>query len=302
MDSSNIDSPALALFNPPAPKPGLKNRPITHVPKHFVTRSVHNLRQGNFALFVVFCGCFVIFARALFGAGYDEAYSADADAAVAKHPSLLQRWGPHSQHALEQQWKKLRGRGEAGASGLWAKIRKEDEGATSTHLHQRAPGADALHWLRVMEDKAMVGLGRRQSASTTEAVPEPTAPADAAVVPGGESPAQAAHVAPPAPEHDISEDLDEHDVPDEDDLRNLKKAAPPTQSSNSESQHAVPPDARPQEAQPESRSEEAHVAESEAPPSSSAASAPRQAPPAVEVDPEHDDTGDEPVYHSPESK
>lgn len=301
MDGSNIDSPALALFNPPAPKPGLKNRPISHVPKHFITRSVHNLRQGNFALFVVFCGCFVIFVRALFGAGYDEAFSADADAAVAKHPSLLQRWGPHSQHALEQQWKKLRGRGEAGASGLWAKIRKEDEGATSTHLHQRAPGADALHWLRVMEDKAMVGLGRRPASSSTDAEPEPTAPADAAVLPGGQQPAQAAHAVPPAPEHDISEDLDEHDVPDEDDLRNLKKAAPPAQP---DARHAEPADARPAAAQSDAHSAP-HAAESAAPASSSAQSTAQQAPPPpppAEVDPEHDDTGDEPVYHSPESK
>lgn len=325
MDGS-LDSPALALFNPPV-KPALKNRPISQAPRHFISRSLHNLRQGNFALFIVFCGCavagplpcaviadvshscLVIFVRALFGAGYDEAYSADADAAVQKHPSLLSRWGPHSQHALEQQWKKLRGRSGTG-TGLWAKIRKEDEGASVAST--RVPGHDALHWLRVMEDKALVGFGRRAQDESAREDParatDAPGPADAAAE--GDVVADAVAQAPMAvdpphgharPEHDISEDLDEHDVSDEDDLRRAETPVVPVPVPvvrQLEEELAATAPANTPEASPEAQAEAAPAPDAD--PASPAIAAPQLSPASPEVDPEHDDTDDEPVYHRQE--
>ncbi|KZV86226.1 hypothetical protein EXIGLDRAFT_774825 [Exidia glandulosa HHB12029] len=294
-----IDSPALALFNPPAPKPALKSRPITQAPRHFVSRSLHNLRQGNIALFIVFCGCFVIFVRALFGAGYDEGYSADADAAVQKHPSLLSRWGPHSQRALEQQWKKLRTRDGTGA-GLWAKIRKEDEGSASSRIGGRAPGHDALHWLRVMEDKALTGLGRRaQHPADVAAEADPVADAVA------QAPLAARPEAPALPEHDISEDLDEHDVHDEEDHHGRENVQPAPVLKQHEESAAAPPPSPASDAPIQTPAASASAAAESASSSTTTASsssieAAQVSPSSPELDPEHDDTDDEPVYHKKE--
>lgn len=298
---SGIDSPALALFNPPPSQkqlPHAKSRPVSlslaHAPRTFVTRSLHNIRHGNAALLIVFVACLIIFVRALFGAGYDEGSSADADAAVQKHPSLLARWGPQSQHALEQQWRRLRSRGAS--SGLWAKIRKEDEHPHPHSTSEHGP----LHWLRAVEDRA---FGWHTSSSSS-AAPEqqPDAPAV-------QAPVQHVH----SPEHDISEDLDAHDAVDEDELHSSSasssslvasatEAAPPVQStsisipadSDSPREPAAPVPERvldtPSDDPASSAAPEPQPA---APP---AAAEPAYVPPA-EVDPEHDDTDDEPVYH-----
>lgn len=315
---SAIDSPAIALFNQPTSNPVHRASP-----RHFVTRSLRNIRQGNFALLIVFFGsvlrssvdgpldsslrcamlsCLVIFVRALFGAGYDEGYSAQADAASAKHPSLLARWGSQPQHAIEAQWKKLREkRSESTSAGLWAKIRKEDEGAASTPS-AKVPGEDALHWLRVMEDKALTGLGRK---------PRPDAPLahehDVAMHEAAD------HVQVPVsvPEHPITEDLDEHDAHDEDESAHshgdahvhphgdAHKGAPPVAPPVASDDHDHPRAASSPNApadSPESTNADA------SPPSSSSSEVAEEATPAPyspppSHDPEHeDDTDDEPVY------
>ncbi|KAH7108445.1 hypothetical protein BKA62DRAFT_22797 [Auriculariales sp. MPI-PUGE-AT-0066] len=290
---SAVDSPAIALFNQPGQQH--QQHQLKSSPSHFIARSLHNIRQGNIALFVVFCGCFIIFSRALFGVGYDEGHSAQADAASAKHPSLLSRWSG-SQHALEEQWNKLRDRGSGdGHAGLWAKIKKEDE--TSTTARPHVPGADALHWLRVMEDRALEGLGRKRVHIDDQS---------------GQI-----HIA--LPEHDISEDLDAHDAHDGDD-------------DNDEEEHKVArkfgrPDRDPKPAAPvavavapeDAAAAEQHPSSAEPEPVVTTPSDP--APPAASPSPtsqadaprdtsqstHHDDTSkedpdDEPVYHRDEHR
>jgi len=139
------DTPTLALYHISSPPPSPHHhhhhrRASTRSPHHFIRRSVYNLKQGNVALFIMFCGCLIIFLRALCGAGYDEALSAHADARIAKHPSLLARWGPQSQRLLEKQWKMLR---SSGGSGLWGKIKRDDaraaEAARLPPIDQQTP-------------------------------------------------------------------------------------------------------------------------------------------------------------------
>jgi len=235
------DATSIAMYNH-SPPPVYRAHSIAHAPRHFFQRSFKNLRHGNPTLFVVFCGCLIIFLRALFGAGYDEAYSADADAQIQKHPSILARWGPQSQQMLEQQWKNLR---KSSGQGLLGKIKKEDDGSAHRMFGEH-PAEDALHWLRVMEDKAMAGFGRRHAAPDGHAPPDhesnaepivapehveeraaaPVLPAPIPQVPAvQQEPPQAVVAAPdaastvpsvassPVPEHDMSEDLDEHDAP-----------------------------------------------------------------------------------------
>jgi hypothetical protein len=302
MMESAIDSPAIALFNQPA-----TNSVHRGSLRHFVTRSLRNLRQGNFALLIVFFGCLVIFMRALFGAGYDEGYSAQADAASAKHPSLLARWGSQPQHAIEAQWKKLREkRSESTSAGLWAKIRKEDEGAASSPS-AKVPGEDALHWLRVMEDKALSGLGRK---------PRPDAPL--AHEHGAPMHEAARHVQVPVavPEHPISEDLDEHDVHDEDDSAHShgNKQVHPPPAPHDDVHNEAPPVApvapsddhdhprAPSSPDAPADASQSSIADASPPLTSSSSelaeeATPAPSPPPPSHDPEHeDDVDDEPVY------
>jgi len=172
------DAPTLALYHHSPPSTP-RRRPVSRSPQVFIHRSIQNLKQGNIALFVVFCGCLWVFLRALVGAGYDEGLSADADARIAKHPSLLSRWGPESQHMLEEQWAKLRRSSDG--SGLWKKIKRDDVRAAQTLTADR-PSSDPLQ--------------------IAEFHIQP---------PPGET-IEPSHI--PAPEHDISEDLDAHDMPD----------------------------------------------------------------------------------------
>jgi len=159
------DAPSLALYDPVHRRPSRSS--IAHAPKHLFLRSVKNLRQGNLALFIVFCGCLIIFLRAIMGVGYDEGLSADADALHQQHPSLLARWGPQSQKMLEEQWARLR---RSSGSGLRGKIQKEDAA-------KGRQDDTMVDWLRGAGTDR--GLGRRPSVAQPPKVvpvlPEPVA-------------------------------------------------------------------------------------------------------------------------------
>ena len=212
----------------------------------------------------------------MFGAGYDEAYSAHADAQVQKHPSLLSRWGTHSQEALEEQWRKLR---KSTPQGLWGKIKKEDDGQTTHHMFGHAR-EDAIHWLHVMEDTALHGFHQQQKPAVAGAVPplaelpmehvHQEVPAQV-VMAGGEAETKE----PVAPEHHISEDLDEHDAPDDSEHR----------SSASPSSDAVTVSSEPQSAASE-------------PPSSASSSVDATHIPLDSAEhAKHEAAADEPVFH-----
>jgi hypothetical protein len=310
------DATSIAMYSH-SPPPVYRAHSIAHAPRHFFQRSFKNLRQGNPTLFVVFCGCLIIFLRALFGAGYDEAYSADADAQIQKHPSILARWGPQSQQMLEQQWKNLR---KSSGQGLLGKIKKEDDGSAHRMFGEH-PAEDALHWLRVMEDKAMAGFGRRPAVPDGHAPPDheasaepivapivapehveeraaaPVVPAPAPLAPlvqQEQEPPQAVVAAPdaasaapsvassPLPEHDMSEDLDEHDAPT-DDIEH-RAAAPAGEA-------ALPPQ--------ESSSQ---AAATDAPkPASTVESTPSSSLLDSDLHAKHEDLADEPIFGVDES-